>query len=344
MVNPADCRLAASAVLFGIAGGIKETSFIMMAPLTLAFILYGKRTVSSGIRLIVFYAFVLVIFFCANIPFLLDPGLLRLVVKKWLSRAEWGIPVMIAGKYFDHNGPWYYHLVYILATTPVLHLALAFYSLFARTDVPEEKSFIRISFLIPAAYLIIFMLPIAPRFDGERLILPVFPFLSLLSFIGLWNLYKRLGHYPRKILPLLVIAAGIYNPVRYHPYELSYYNCLAGGLRGAAEKGFTVTYWCEALTPETFAEIKNVIPRGAKVAFLPFGREVIEFYLKHDFIPEHWQIVGRKDINRHHDLFIILQKRDELFHEDYPDLFKDLRPLYEKKIFDVPLIQVYYRP
>ncbi len=36
--------------------------------------------------------------------------------------------------------------------------------------------------------------------------------------------------------------------VRIHPYELSYYNELVGGPRGAWQRGFELTYWYDAFT------------------------------------------------------------------------------------------------
>ena len=34
-----------------------------------------------------------------------------------------------------------------------------------------------------------------------------------------------------------------------HPYELSYYNELIGGPRGAWARGFELTYWYDAFNP-----------------------------------------------------------------------------------------------
>ena len=36
--------------------------------------------------------------------------------------------------------------------------------------------------------------------------------------------------------------------IRIHPYELSYYNELIGGPRGAWERGFELSYWYDAFT------------------------------------------------------------------------------------------------
>jgi hypothetical protein len=46
-----------------------------------------------------------------------------------------------------------------------------------------------------------------------------------------------------KLLLLLLFAAQGVGIIAYHPFQLSYYNLLVGGLGGAARLGFEVTYW-----------------------------------------------------------------------------------------------------
>ena len=43
--------------------------------------------------------------------------------------------------------------------------------------------------------------------------------------------------------------------MRIHPYELSYYNELIGGPRGAWERGFELTYWYDAFTDKVIDDL-----------------------------------------------------------------------------------------
>ena len=43
--------------------------------------------------------------------------------------------------------------------------------------------------------------------------------------------------------------------IRVHPYELSYYNELIGGPRGAWERGFELTYWYDAFNGPVIDEL-----------------------------------------------------------------------------------------
>jgi hypothetical protein len=56
--------------------------------------------------------------------------------------------------------------------------------------------------------------------------------------------------------------------VKIHPYELSYYNELIGGPRGAWHAGFELSYWYDAFNDQALAEINRKLPPGASVDFL----------------------------------------------------------------------------
>ena len=80
----------------------------------------------------------------------------------------------------------------------------------------------------------------------------VFPLWSILVGVGgktVWDWlhnHSRFHHSRRLILVFLFCcywlsqATGM---VSLHPYQLSYYNLLVGGLHGADKLGLEVTYW-----------------------------------------------------------------------------------------------------
>jgi hypothetical protein len=65
-----------------------------------------------------------------------------------------------------------------------------------------------------------------------------------------------------------VLGPAAWQLTRIHPYELSYYNELVGGPRGASRAGFELSYWFDAFNDRTIAEINERLPQGATVDFL----------------------------------------------------------------------------
>ena len=55
--------------------------------------------------------------------------------------------------------------------------------------------------------------------------------------------------------------------MRIHPYELSYYNELIGGPRGAWERGFELSYWYDAFNGHS-STISTAVSARAEVDFL----------------------------------------------------------------------------
>ena len=74
---------------------------------------------------------------------------------------------------------------------------------------------------------------------------------------------------PRAVAAALVLGPSTYQLATIHPFELSYYNELIGGPRGAWGRGwFELSYWYDAFNPVTLDEINRKLPRGAQVDFL----------------------------------------------------------------------------
>jgi hypothetical protein len=67
------------------------------------------------------------------------------------------------------------------------------------------------------------------------------------------------------VLLAVCLGPAVYDVLRIHPYHLSYYNSLVGGLPGAMRRGFEVTYWYDAVTPRAVADINRWLPRDARI-------------------------------------------------------------------------------
>ena len=178
----------------------------------------------------------------------------------------------VAVSYFGHvsgDQPWHYPAVMTGITTPplVLLLGLAGIAVAAaclrrreQGAVPRALDWRRSQaalILLGAALNIGFnSLPSAPKYNGVRLFLPFFPFLVALSAVALRAVALKVTQgmavnagsllTPRRVrvaLAVLVLVPSLRSTGLSHPYQLSYYNLLIGGTRGAVARGMDATYW-----------------------------------------------------------------------------------------------------
>jgi len=66
-------------------------------------------------------------------------------------------------------------------------------------------------------------------------------------------------------LALLALFPPAFELMLYHPFELSYYNRLIGGLRGAYVNGMEATYFMEAFTPGFLEYLNKELPPNARI-------------------------------------------------------------------------------
>ena len=107
--------------------------------------------------------------------------------------------------------------------------------------------------------MVVFSWPGTPVYDGVRLFLMVFPLAAVAVGVGARFLVDRavwppVGRPARIALLVLILLWPTIAVVRYHPLQLSYYNLLVGGLRGATSLGFEVTYWGDSVREPILAE------------------------------------------------------------------------------------------
>jgi hypothetical protein len=69
-------------------------------------------------------------------------------------------------------------------------------------------------------------------------------------------------------LVALVVTQG-YGVVMIHPFGLSYYNLLVGGLPGAEKLGLELTYWGDAVNAPLLDELARLARPGQTAALAP---------------------------------------------------------------------------
>ena len=171
--------------------------------------------------------------------------------------------------YADREVPWHYPWVYFAVTVPVgLHL------LGALGVVRSVRTWRCDTFpTILMGSILLFLGTFSTRvpvYDGERLFLIVFPLWAVLIGRGfgiLWSGARRSAWLRGGLVVFLLAQA--YGVIAMHPFGLSYYNALVGGLPGAQRLGLELTYWGDAVDPVLLDRLVRIAPAEADVALVP---------------------------------------------------------------------------
>jgi len=278
--------LIASALIAGFALATKMTGILLVAVLAgWPLWVHGRR----GLWMTA--AFVLVpplVFYALNPQSWHHPLVWTL---NWLDQfaareAETIIPSLVFGQKYVFRAPWYTAALHGLITIPPAILLLAAIAAtdtvrwFWQADRDQLWHKLRSPWMLltaaGAAPLVACSLPGAPNHDLERLFLPTQPLLILAAAYGFWIiaqsrwLARAFSRWPRcpAWLPGAVLAAVILLPavaaaVRAHPYELTYFNMLVGGPRGADRLGFDVAYLKQEFNAEALDALNEHLPEGA---------------------------------------------------------------------------------
>jgi 4-amino-4-deoxy-L-arabinose transferase-like glycosyltransferase len=163
--------------------------------------------------------------------------------------------------YDDRDVPWHYPWFYFAATVPVGLQALGSLGLLQGWRARRIDPFPLVLAGSIAVFLGLFSTR-TPVYDGERLFLLVFPLWALLIGRGFASAWGRLGKGLRGVLVAGLLAQG-YGVLALHPFGLSYYNLLVGGLPGAERLGLELTYWGDAVDGVLLDRLaRDAVPRA----------------------------------------------------------------------------------
>jgi hypothetical protein len=162
-----------------------------------------------------------------------------------------------------------------LVTVPLPILLFSIVGL-ARTAVHCRWEYRGILFTAYAVVVLVYAsLPGSPKYDGTRLFFSLLPMLAILtgggadSLVGIFPFDRKIRgslsvrHIVTAVFFAIVAGNGVWAIARIHPHELSYFNFLTGGLKGA-ESRFETSYWGESLNEEVIAYL-NTLLYGARV-------------------------------------------------------------------------------
>lgn len=151
------------------------------------------------------------------------------------------IEVLFAGNWYCSavNVPWYYPLGYLAITIPLpilLFFLIGLINLIIQIRQKKEASLFLLWFFLPLSR---YLLPGMGVIDGIRHFEEVtFP-LAAIAAVGLIALV------PRRLVITFIIVITVINVIpviKFHPFQISYFNEVIGGIRGAFGK-YDLDYW-----------------------------------------------------------------------------------------------------
>jgi len=282
------------------------------------------------------------------LPLLIIPPILLFALWPWL----WLHPLVRIGEYIGFHAhhfhskvfylgetfselPWHYPFVMTAATTPLLLLGFfVIGALRIRSHGAERATaFLLFNALFP---LVIIAFPGVPKYDGVRLFLTAFPFISILAALGArWIILRPPSRWWRTGLAVSCLLLLLWNAAwplrRDHPYQFAYYNRAVGGLAGAS-KYFEVDYWGSSygsLLPWIDSHIDSRF-------WLRFGRLRSRFYVPDGLVESTIKLGSEEDSE-----YLILLNRRGLFDSTIWRYVRTQRPVHSVKLGETPLVSVY---
>jgi len=203
------------------------------------------------------------------------------------------------GSVYQFRPPWHYPFVWTAIVFPPTLLAAAAVGLFA----PRSGALRGLALLNMVVLYGALELPSAPLHDGVRLFLPVFPFYCVLAgtgavALGEWVTRRIQSRFTsaaqrRDLIVALAIVAFVapaaLRTAQVHPYQLSYFNALVGGIQGADEKGLEVTNLKEVLNRDVLDRLASEMP-GEALVDPGFFIEEVCFYQAVGWVPAGWRV------------------------------------------------------
>ncbi len=339
------------AVVLGLAFSVKFTALMIPLALILYMILAREKRAWRNVALSAIIS--------PTLLFLLNPtwwvgsfsNFLDHYILASLTRDKYfQIVVYYLGEVYPVHAPWHHPLVMTAVTVPTIILVFALLGgIFSIKQGANKWILLILSQLI--FYYAVLVLPISPDYDGVRLFLPVFPFLACLAGLGFRGMRNwAIDHQDRwpewlnrqgkeRMVALVFLFVFFWPAVRLvaiHPFYLSYYNGLVGGVAGANRLGFETTYWFDTLTAAAREKI-NKLPPNSKVGFFP-GIDLYSQYLQKRGLLRKDLILTKKDFH-----YMVLMPRISMMVQS-PYLLRwyfEKKPYYALSQDGIPMLLIY---
>jgi hypothetical protein len=198
------------------------------------------------------------------------------------------------------------------------------------------------------APLLAIALPSSPIFGGTKHWITAYPFLALFAGRGLSSVLERpeLEVWTGRRWPSLGLAALLLMPsavetAHSHPFGLSHYMPIAGGVPGAADLGMNRQFW--GFTTGSVAPwIARRLPEGGSVWICDTTHEAWRMMQRDGLIPGNMRVASSM-----HSADLVLVHHEAHFSEvDHQAwlAFGSVRPVHVLLYDGVPIISIYENP
>jgi len=354
-------------VAFGLALGTKMNAAVM--PLVWGvWTLMFRRSWRSLLRLAAMGAIGFATF-VAMWPWLWYDTLNRLAYYVLMASRFKDRPQFYLGQTLPHV-PWHYPFVITLAVVPLAITIMSFLGVFRvlsrgrsgptrgrknRLAADETGWLLLLNALTP---LLFAATGLQAAYSGERHFIPAYPYVACLAGVGFGAMLNALcttwrnwrgSAAPTRLRPILgalvglLLLAPLISIVRIHPYELSYYSELVGGISGAARLGLETTFWCESYK-DALPYLNQYASQGSSVwAENPF---VLRLYQRYGALRDDLQVTGGDVVSPYVADYVLVQMRQTGFQytPEVVDVMREQSPQYSLSRQGVPLLYVYRMP
>ncbi len=359
-------------VVFGLALATKHTALLLPFALGAHYVIVGFR--AGGLRGIITHRWRLIVSLAILGPltlYVLWPWLWYAPVahlKQWLTFHLTHVHYNF--EYLGHNWnaprfPWHVAIVTTLFTVPVATLASALVGasvwILDRANLPDKPRAPVLLLALSAAVSIgPFLLGSTPIFGAEKHWMPVLPTICIAAGVGVvWaarsavafiGSRRSLTVTTRRGIMVVVIGAvllaGAVETMTAQPYALTWYNALAGGAPGGADKGMNRQFWGVAARGvldvlATDAPAEGTIPVYSHDASPAWG-----MYIKEGLLPKWlpdagWEEGGVKASQR---ALVIHEKHFNRHDYMIWKAYGTVQPMFVLRADGVPIVSVYKRP
>ena len=324
-----------SGILWGLAFSTKATAILFIPPIFIWAFIYRKGRYQNNLISLSLISPLLFIILWPRMWFDTGRELLQFLSQQVMRMP---IPVYYFGTIYgkEVSTPWHYPLVMFSITIPVVTLIFILLGLMRLLKEKLKDDFGTFCLIITIFFLIIVSSPFYPKYDGIRLFLPIVPFFLCIGCKGFRYIQERIK---KKmfiyVLLFISILPGLVSIITIHPFYLSHYNFLIGGVKGAHKHGMESTYWGDAINERVIQFINKKAPQ-VRIGIYPIGC----FQLKY------LQASVRKDLSLIDSYaneidYFVLHCRQGMFNEELWNIYNYAKPLFIQSVGGVPLVKIY---
>lgn len=359
-------------VVFGLALATKHTALLLPFALGLHYAIVGFR--AGGVRGIVLHRWRVIVALAVLGPltlYVLWPWLWYAPVahlRQWLTFHLTHVHYNF--EYLGHNWnaprfPWHVAIVTTLFTVPVATLAAAITGaslwIVGRADLPDKpRAPVLLLGLSAAVSIGPFLLGSTPIFGAEKHWMPALPTICIAAGVGLtWaartavayveargKLSGRARHLAIGAIVGTVVLAGAVETITAQPYALSWYNALAGGAPGGADKGMNRQFWGVAARGVLDALAADPPREGTAPVYSHDASPAWGLYQKEGLLPKWLPDAGWEQLGVNASKRAIVIHEKHFNRHDYMiwNSYGTVQPVFVLRADGVPIVTVYRRP